>query len=421
MLKFDKQENKYTWKREWNIPYESIWGRIEKFRSINVLDSKHMDRNVISIGEDRPGAIFSNELLVYRKNPYKKSKPCNIIFDIDKTFLNTFVNLESVLDRRIRFCSRCMRVGYHSLLHQLRFFDYCFIHKNLKLKYRCDCSDTYVLRRKMYEKADAFQCEICSSKISDTPLIVDGIINSWWGNQVKTNIVHTNKYKNIYIADILYEHWNNKEMYRPYAKLSNKQKSVLQDVTLTGKTEMEPRFIIEKSGFKQPFEERIVMSELINRYIIDKYSRNTILKHFGHISNRIYRYYVGEYDSELLSLFFLIRELQNEKYVDRLRYNQCIGIDGNLTKKYVSDCSFIIDFINDAYYNMKMNKNEYPEMYNIILTEYTRARFDYIYSCFKNNYPESYPNASGAELSYTNWDYPVYVLIRTQDDKVLIF
>ena len=69
--------------------------------------------------------------------------------------------------------------------------------------------------------------------------------------------------------------------------------------------------------------------------------------------------------------------------------------------------------------NMKIDKC--PEMYNMMLEEYTRIRYAHIYSCFKNNYPESYPNVSGKEISYKDWHYPVYLFVQTQGNEILVY
>ena len=49
MFQLDNRKPEYTWKSEWNIPYESIWGRIEKFRSVNALLPVQLDK-IIKIG-----------------------------------------------------------------------------------------------------------------------------------------------------------------------------------------------------------------------------------------------------------------------------------------------------------------------------------------------------------------------------------
>ena len=62
------------------------------------------------------------------------------------------------------------------------------------------------------------------------------------------------------------------------------------------------------------------MSKLLHQYILSKYTRDTILKHCWHISNRYYRYELTGYNIELLTVLYLLRELQCKNNVDELPY-----------------------------------------------------------------------------------------------------
>ena len=69
MFQLDNRKPEYTWKSEWNIPYESIWGRIEKFRSVNALLPVQLDK-IIKIGGYSFYTLFSTDLLIYRNQNY---------------------------------------------------------------------------------------------------------------------------------------------------------------------------------------------------------------------------------------------------------------------------------------------------------------------------------------------------------------
>ena len=61
MYPLDNGKAGYTWNEEWNLPYESLWGRIEKFRAVNVLESGQLGK-IIHIGADSTYTIFCPQL-----------------------------------------------------------------------------------------------------------------------------------------------------------------------------------------------------------------------------------------------------------------------------------------------------------------------------------------------------------------------
>lgn len=421
MCLLDNGSAGYTWREEWNIPYESIWGRMEKFRAINVLEPGQLDK-VIRIGADSLSTIFSTELLIYRKQSYNISKK-NSFLEIDADIFDNFTHVNGLFENRLRYCPSCMKEGgYHSFLHQLSFLDTCFIHTETYLRYRCSCPSTYVLKRKRPREMAAFQCELCKEKISIAPSLADGIINSWGSNNISKHLRRTSIYKCVHVLDVLLTQQEKSRNFHMCSEFSAMQKLVLKDIILTGKTDRRPRLTIEK--YPKKTVSKIVMSELLNQYILNKYEHSVLLKHFGHISNRFYRYEIEDYNIELFTIFFLMRELQCKSNVDELKFNLHKKPEGNIKKTFTSDheCSDAISLIQDVFLRMQLDTNEYIELYNIILKEFTLARFEHIYSCFRNNYPENYPCTSSDIISYTGWnDYPIYVIIKTKDDTILLY
>lgn len=86
------------------------------------------------------------------------------------------------------------------------------------------------------------------------------------------------------------------------------------------------------------------MSEALNQYILNKYEHNVILKHFWHISDRYCRYEIGEHNIELLSIFFLIKELQCKSYVDQLNYGLRRDLDGNIKRIFYQIMNTLMQF-----------------------------------------------------------------------------
>ncbi len=53
--------------------------------------------------------------------------------------------------------------------------------------------------------------------------------------------------------------------------------------------------------------------------------------------------------------------------------------------------------------------------------EFTLARYKHIYSCFRDNHPSEYPCTSAASVSYNNWNYPVYIIVKNKEDEILLY
>lgn len=421
MFQLDNRKPEYTWKSEWNIPYESIWGRIEKFRSVNALLPVQLDK-IIKIGGYSFYTLFSTDLLIYRNQNYFVPQMSDVL-RIDVDIFKNFTYINGIFDTRIRYCPECIRNGYHSFLHQLTFFDKCFLHRNTKLLYRCECQNTYILKRKTITKTSSFQCETCSKKILMTPSSADGILNAWGSSssrEIKKHVQKTNIYQCIHILDVSYiGHRTSDNNTHDCIKFNDTQKQVLQNILLSGQANCKPRFLIKKNNSNN----KINMSKLLHQYILSKYTRDTILKHCWHISNRYYRYELTGYNIELLTVLYLLRELQCKNNVDELPYYKLENSLININEIFFEDRFYspIIDFIRNTYIYIDISIDEYNELYNIILKEFIIARFNHIYSCFANNFPEKGPNTSSSFITYHNWEYPVYVVAKTKSGDIILY
>ena len=335
--------------------------------------------------------------------------------------MRNFTHLDGIFDNRLRYCPICMKSGYHSFLHQLYFLDECFIHQKTPLLYRCSCINTYILKRKRIADVTAFQCEQCDKKIAVAPSMSDGILEFWRKDNICKRLRRINKYKKINIVDVLLLYQEKGNSFHRYTEFSTTQKAVLKDLILTGKTKQTPRLFIVRDLAESTH--KIVMSEALNQYILNKYEHNVILKHFWHISDRYCRYEIGEHNIELLSIFFLIKELQCKSYVDQLNYGLRRDLDGNIKRIFLSDNEYsdAIFLIQRISFQLGIDIDDYIELYNFILMEFTLARYKHIYSCFRDNHPSEYPCTSAASVSYNNWNYPVYIIVKNKEDEILLY
>ncbi len=95
----------YTWRPSYQLPLESFRSCVEKFSFLN--------------GESYTA---SKEFMI---KEYRKPI-C--------TSIQELLTQKHYLYNKIRYCPECLnRMGYHSVLHQSKFFDTCFLHPNCKL------------------------------------------------------------------------------------------------------------------------------------------------------------------------------------------------------------------------------------------------------------------------------------------------
>lgn len=98
-------DTSYSWNKSFVLPYESEWSIKEKFCYLNAfssIDNKKF-KEIVTVPED------------YRSYDQIKWYPFTM--------------------RGVRACPKCIRSGYHSIIHDLGYFDYCFIHKHTQLQF----------------------------------------------------------------------------------------------------------------------------------------------------------------------------------------------------------------------------------------------------------------------------------------------
>lgn len=413
MYPLDNGKQNYTWKESWNLPCESLWGRIEKFRCANVLDGSHLNK-FVSIGS-QTDTHFSGKHLIYHMNSYKVQIERDF-FLIDNSIHKKFIGISGLFEHRIRYCPECMKNGYHSFLHQLTIMDNCFIHENSKLQYRCECPNTYVVKKRNLN-AEIYQCDTCNKKIPESSSVYDGITNMWHSPLIQSVSLPSYDGVEVCIFDFSYLHS------AIFIKLDDFKKQVLQELILKGSTAQKPRYVVQRQVSFEMQSHTIAMSHLLNQYLSERFDYNTIMKHIGHISSRFQKYDIEHYDIEILTILYIIKELQLTDSIDLLPYKNTWGrqsID-NLFEQDNRYTPIVEDIMFNVFRLLKIRLEEYADVYNIILKEWTETRYRHIYSCFQNNTPEPYPCLGTAQVSYKNWKYPTYILQKKMDGSILIY
>lgn len=106
---------RYTWRPEYQLPFESQWSCCKKFSFLNA---------------EKPTA---SKLFIAQSYSHTKD---NSIVDL--------VTEPRFVNQKIRYCRECLEeYGYHSVLHQSVFFDTCFLHGTPLIQSNIDIHDLH--------------------------------------------------------------------------------------------------------------------------------------------------------------------------------------------------------------------------------------------------------------------------------------
>lgn len=160
--------NYYTWNKKWIWKYQSIWCTIERFKYSNELTENNFKKHIKS--SPRKITIFNSSSL-YMSKYYFNEKILIELFEKDvfeyikSSLKEVFGSLYNIYDiekymiKEWRFCPKCIKKGYHSIFHQLNFYDKCIYH-DIPLENKCpNCNKVkpYVLGNR--NNIPAFTCE----------------------------------------------------------------------------------------------------------------------------------------------------------------------------------------------------------------------------------------------------------------------
>lgn len=172
------QVGKYTNISRLVLPYESMWGIISKFRLLNRIAPFHIKQ----IFKTLSGDTLDSNVSLYHLGLTKWNYSNSLTYRSDLVASLTSISIDQLFNHQItsaidikdlqwlsvcshlRFCPSCLASGYHSIFHQMTFFEECPIH-NEKLRTKCSyCNANFV-----YELIDApvtpFVCPKCNRSI----------------------------------------------------------------------------------------------------------------------------------------------------------------------------------------------------------------------------------------------------------------
>lgn len=135
----------YTWNNKWILPYESIWSIVEKFKYSNSLTSRQFGK-CIGAKKDRNTIFIYTSMYACNnsidKNLFIQVLDKDVFYKVNSELqflLGSIYNVPDLIKymaKEWRYCPECIKLGYHSICHQLVFFNRCIIH-NIELKTKC--------------------------------------------------------------------------------------------------------------------------------------------------------------------------------------------------------------------------------------------------------------------------------------------
>jgi hypothetical protein len=141
----------FNWSADWIQDYESPWGILEKFMWANAIDGNTIleligNKNVKQL-KKISNAGSRHRSLVYFSSIDSNMSQKIIGMDLKEYHDNLVEKLIHIIPNikyvnnyfhsNLSYCPICLRKGYHSILHQLKIFDFCAFHPEQKLIVRC--------------------------------------------------------------------------------------------------------------------------------------------------------------------------------------------------------------------------------------------------------------------------------------------
>lgn len=202
----------WTWQNNWIWEGESIWCSIEKFRYSNELTNSEFCRYINAT----PRQNFINDYYSLCISNYSLKKDIiikllnkDIFSDTENVLKNNFISnifpLEKCIVRDWRFCPECIKLGYHSIFHQLNLYDKCIFH-HIDLETHCpNCNKVNTYSLKSTPVVKAFSCN-CGYNYLENKYTFQELIKIW------SNSSNFISFNNMYILKDL----KNKYFYTSY-------------------------------------------------------------------------------------------------------------------------------------------------------------------------------------------------------------
>ncbi len=363
------QDKSYTWKKYLNKPYESIWSSIEKFCLLNGMTELMFHNFALNTNYSTINLQEFVPYFIYRNTNPDKDKIHELLQIDNKWFsvLNPFsVNeYSTILNCDLHFCPKCMKLGYHSFFHQLRFIDKCFIHKKeLLIKANNRDYSVQLYKQNPYDGVDV------------KPNVIDLAL----GKKLMTKKLSELSFgspKSIRIIDPNYSQRRDSEIY----ELNKSTKKVLYNLLFRKEKNISiPILMISVDEEKRKFKK--CMSYYSEKYSYSSYSNDMKIIPYPSVYLSIYDYvqkilgFLGE--SEIHRLSYNLRYEQNMNLNDKDKYIAMIT-SSCLLAIFEDEMFFKLKYIWPSAKKLHMRKPYYVYLQPLENESYTHDGFYYHY------------------------------------------
>lgn len=302
-----------TWNSNWIDKYESIWSVLEKFKAANLItDNQFLDffgnenikklKHVKYSGKSLRNLVDCSGLdiiLINKKLGFDFNSQVEIILKVINFYSGC--NHLSFFSNNLRFCSHCMINSYHSVFHQLLFFDTCVFHPNIKLKSKC---------------------ENCKMNFQEYELLKDGFTD----NYCKCVKNPENKYKSI---NTMFSLWKQK-----FELIENNLKTIMEkDYFNTKYNYYFPNRSRELIKLRYFMEDYIELNQLNSSFKKIEISVKTI--HENIIEKKNYSWFYGRRHKAIMNYYFIYEFSKTIfKSIDRFIRDKYLIQHKNCIKNY---------------------------------------------------------------------------------------
>lgn len=153
------------WAQPMSLPFESAFGRLQKFAWANVMDCQQMGRELFS---KRGLPAQPNSWELFRGAWIKTAPKLPPQFELDGGFKSAYGQWMDRLCQRefLRYCPKCLHRGFHSLLYQIEAMTHCPIHEIPFSRecYRCHVKVPLALSKEVFQRP--FCCPRCQQPLT---------------------------------------------------------------------------------------------------------------------------------------------------------------------------------------------------------------------------------------------------------------
>lgn len=164
---------RYCWRRDWVVPYESLWSLLHKFAALNwvyMRDVKQLFRKTSTVDRwQRYGLGKWNLHTLWDFDAEKirtalKLSPEDLNQSLTISLISSLEIRWLTPEMALRFCPECINRGYHSVFHQLYALSECPIH-GITLTEKCHRCGGKIPYKLNDQGKSPYSCPVCQRRL----------------------------------------------------------------------------------------------------------------------------------------------------------------------------------------------------------------------------------------------------------------